>query len=110
MRIEAKLYDFTYTIETSYDDLDLEAVRDDMLIPLLLALGFHPDSVNDLFFDDSEAISGDPDDLSEFHRRDGEVFANKAPKEGVFAAKSIDPKIKAPDAYALDEEDNLESN
>jgi hypothetical protein len=42
----------TYCIEQEGDDWNIEDVRDEFLIPLLVAAGYHPQSVHDLFFED----------------------------------------------------------
>lgn len=54
MDVTLSYYNKTYSISTDIDDLNLDQVRDEILIPLLLAAGFHPSNVNDLFFDDDE--------------------------------------------------------
>jgi len=35
--------------ECKGDDLTIDEVRDDLVIPMLLAFGFHPDNVNGIF-------------------------------------------------------------
>lgn len=60
MKITATQYNERYSVETDTDDLDLEEVRDTLLAPLLLAMGFSPHSVEDLFFDKSEQDVPEP--------------------------------------------------
>lgn len=44
------------TVEIAADGVDINTVRDELLIPLLLAAGFHPDTVNELFGMDEEGV------------------------------------------------------
>jgi hypothetical protein len=37
------------TVEVPEDNLNISQVRDDLLKPLLLATGYHPDNVDELF-------------------------------------------------------------
>jgi len=46
MIIEIKHYDTTITIEQPRDDLDIYEVVEEMVRPMLLAMGFHQDSIN----------------------------------------------------------------
>lgn len=43
-----------FSIESKADDATAPAVRDTLLIPLLLAAGYTSKTVNDLFFDEDE--------------------------------------------------------
>jgi len=52
--LEQPSYKKVVTIETEADDLTITDIRDELLIPALLALGFHPQNVQDLFFDEGE--------------------------------------------------------
>lgn len=54
MKISVEFYDKKYSIESDSNEYNTEEIRDEFFIPLLLAMGFHPDSVNELFFDKEE--------------------------------------------------------
>ena len=51
MKITLEHYDKTIAVETKADDLTIDQVRDDLLIPVLLGAGFDDQNVNDLFFE-----------------------------------------------------------
>lgn len=51
MKVSMECYGKKVTVEVS-DGIDLYDLRDDVLIPLLVAFGFHADSVNELFYEE----------------------------------------------------------
>jgi len=51
MKLSASHYDSTITISCNNDDLTLDQCRDTLIIPMLVALGYDPESVQELFFD-----------------------------------------------------------
>ena len=53
--LEQPSYKKVVTIETEADDLTITDIRDELLIPALLAVGFHPNNVQELFFDEEDA-------------------------------------------------------
>jgi len=52
--LEQPSYKKIIVIQSQSDDLTIMDVRDELLIPALLALGYHPQNVQDLFFDEDE--------------------------------------------------------
>lgn len=58
----------TVSIEVPGDDLDIEEMREKLLIPLLLGAGYQSNSVNDLFFDDWDDFRppSEDDDVDSF--------------------------------------------
>jgi hypothetical protein len=51
MRLSLEHYGKTVVVELEQEDLTIEQVRDELLIPVLLGAGFHPTNVNELFFE-----------------------------------------------------------
>jgi len=47
MKITLKHYDVKYTIETEHDDFDMEHMINDIIRPLLLVMGFHPNTIDE---------------------------------------------------------------
>ena len=76
MKITAEQYDEKYSVETIHDDLDVEEVRDKLLMPLLTAMGFHSDSVNSLFFDDPDFLDAPPAEPAEDESSTDDAYAD----------------------------------
>ncbi len=46
MKLILKHHDITVTIEKENEDLDINDCFEDLIIPALLGIGYHPDTVN----------------------------------------------------------------
>lgn len=53
-RITLETIDGKYSIETPRDDLDIDGAIDCLIEPLLLAAGYHPDTVARAFSEETE--------------------------------------------------------
>jgi hypothetical protein len=62
MKVSATAYGKRITIEIDHDELGIEGIRDEILIPLLFGLGYHQKNVNDLFFEEKVLIRDEDDD------------------------------------------------
>jgi hypothetical protein len=49
MKLTVTSYNKTITLETKNDDHDIWSLRDEFIVPMILALGFHPSVINTLF-------------------------------------------------------------